>query len=113
MSAERQCYDQANITVSDTLGTSTKIRYDSLAGGLLIVPANGFTTLTWWVSYSVDGGDSTFVALFDRAGAAVTQAVGVGAGAYPIPDQCYGAGFLKVTRGAGADLSTCRVIGKT
>lgn len=92
-----------NVNISAVEATCTSISYMNCAGGCLYVPANTFTTLTWYVSTT--GAAGSFIALVNRSNTAVTQTVGTGATAVPIPDECFGAPYIKAVAAGGTLLA--------
>jgi len=93
MQATRDTHKQT-VTAALAVGDSDTINYSGFAGGHVHVPSGATaTTLTWHASHD-DG--STFQALNDGAGAAVTSTVAADK-AVPIPDECFGARMLRAT----------------
>lgn len=93
------------VTVHTTLGSCSIIDMRGVAGGILILSTGtSITALTYYVAEDPAG---TFVALEDGADtpAAIAQVVDVSAAqkAVPIPDECYGAGAIKVVATGGTD----------
>jgi hypothetical protein len=83
-----------SITASTALEGSTEIDIRDFAGGGLVLPAStSAAALTYHVAAKPGG---TYRALHDRDDEAVTQAVAQDR-AYPLPDEIYGFGALKIT----------------
>jgi hypothetical protein len=98
----RQFHATANVTVGDSVGVATAIDLRNFAGGA-IVPAGTITgthTLSFYVAATADG---TYRQLYDGAStpAAITKKTATGQ-AIKLPDELFGAGFLKVVSGTAA-----------
>jgi|GEM_PF-2492283 len=82
------------VTAATSVEISTEIDIRDFAGGGIVLPSFGSaTTLTYYVA-SKPGG--TYQPLYDRDNAAVTQAI-TSEKSYPLPDEIYGFGALKIT----------------
>jgi len=86
--------NEQSITASTTPEGSTEISIRDFAGGGIVLPAStSATALTYHVAAKPGG---AYRALYDRDDAAITQSVAQGR-AYPLPDEIYGFGALKIT----------------
>lgn len=92
MKIERHTWS-TSVSLTASSSTTEAIDYRNASGGMIIVPAS-VTSLTWYAS---DAEDGTFVQVNDKAnsGAATPTSV-TAARAYNIPDECFGAPWLKV-----------------
>lgn len=95
----RQFHQSPNITVADVLADSTPIDFRNFAGGMLVPVGtiSGTHTLSFYVAATVDG---SYRQLYDGASspAAITKKTATGQ-AIKLPDELFGAGFIKVVSG--------------
>jgi hypothetical protein len=82
------------VTAHTSLDSSTEINIKDFAGGgVQVGTLSSATTLTYYVAAKPGG---TYRQLYDRDNEAVTQAIGSDR-SYPLPDEIYGFGALKLT----------------
>jgi hypothetical protein len=85
------------LSLTTAVSSATAIRFDDVAGGAIEVGASNaaFTTLSVWAS---DDGTSAYGRLY-KDGQAISISLSPStseARVYPIPDECYGVGAVKL-----------------
>jgi len=84
--------ESVSLTTSST--TTPEVDLREYAGGIILVPnGSSLTALTFWAGDKLGG---AYEALHDAAAAAVTRIVAADQ-AVPIPDECFGCGFMRIT----------------
>ena len=86
-----------SVALNTAVGTTGEINYINYCGGTIHVPSSSSITSLTWHSSNEPGG--TFVASYDKDGAAVTQTVAAGR-SYPIPDALFGSRAIKAVADA-------------
>ena len=106
MDIERETFDTA-VALTTSAGTTPVISFQKCVAGTIHLPSTSTATLlTWHSGYTAPATSAAaesatvFVAAYDSAGAAVTQTVASGAGAYPIPVALAGCRFVKCVANA-------------
>lgn len=95
------------VVAHSTIADATAVPYGAVAGGLLFYDSTISGTpvsISWYAATDVAG---TYVPVRNSVGVEVTTTLGGSASAYPIPDECFGAPFIKAVTDAGS--ATCHV----
>lgn len=93
-----------SVAMTDSLATTGRFQYSNFAGGVIILPA-GISSLTWYVSSTEDG---TYVQINDKANAgAVNPASVTQSLAYPLPDELFGAPWVKIVANTAGTATVC------
>lgn len=79
-------------SLDSTLADTPEIPYSSVAGGNIFLGTTTAITLTFYAAPNLGG---TYVALRDSANMPVTRTVAQNL-CYAVPDECYGAGAIKI-----------------
>lgn len=87
----------SNLTIDTTVGASVEINFSGYAGGTVFIPTGATTTLLTYYAAEKPGG--TYLALYDKDVAAVTQVVSA-AKAYQLPEAVFGCRALKIVGNA-------------
>lgn len=84
-----------SLEVSTFRGSGTIINTGLTAGGMLYIPSGNSCDLSFHASY--DG--SNFFNTYDKTGTVVTRTISNANEdqCIPVPDECYGAGYLEIT----------------
>jgi hypothetical protein len=94
---ERLSSSGSLIELTDSVATTPNVHYGAVAGGMVFVSAaSGASTILWYAAPQASG---EFVPVYS-SGEASETAVSPGR-AYPIPDACFAAPFLKMVLDAG------------
>lgn len=90
------------VDLTNSESTTEAIDFRQYSGGMVYIPnGSSITTLTFWAAPKPDG---TYEPLKDSSNNAVTRTVAAD-GAYALPDECFGAGAIKMVANASGTVS--------
>jgi len=101
------------VALTTTEATSLAIRTDDVAGGALWMStvATSATSLSIWAAADVPGPYGLLRSVSGDAVSITLSPSTTQSRVYPLPDECYGAGALKIVAGqAGATTAICVVM---
>lgn len=88
----REHPEPITVTADSTLADSEELIMQGMAGGMIYVPSgSSITSLTFYAAHTKGG---TYFQIYDADNAAVSRTVAAGR-SYSLPEECYGARFLK------------------
>ena len=83
----------ASLTVATAVADSEEVNFGGYAGGTVFIPSGATTALLTYYAAEKPGG--TYLALYDKEVAAVTQVVSA-AKAYQLPEAVFGCRAIKI-----------------
>lgn len=97
----RQIGTRLTIALDTAIGTTEEIPFEAASGGTIHIPlGSSITTLTFWAAPKRGG---TFLALYDKAAAAVVMTVSASK-CYELPTAVFGCASLKIVVNAAGNV---------
>jgi len=105
---ERLSSDGGRIEITTNPATTALIPYGAVSGGILriLLAFPSSNTLTWMIA---DGPNDAATSLYDNGNLVQTHVSG--AFAYPFPDACYAARYIRIVCSSGSITATYSVKG--